>query len=54
MKKIVLAIMLLAYALFSADNFTFEKVNNMQEISNKKFTLITGGLDKFGNLCNQE
>lgn len=54
MKKIVLAIMLLAYALFSADNFTFEKVNNMQEVSNKKFTLITGGLDKFGNLCNQE
>ncbi len=54
MKKIVLAIMLLAYALFSADNFTFEKVNNMQEISNKKFTLITGGLDKFSNLCNQE
>lgn len=54
MKKIVLAIMLLAYALFSADNFTFEKVNNMQEISNKKFTLITGGLDKFGNLCNKE
>lgn len=54
MKKIVLAIMLLAYALFSADNFTFEKVNNMQEISNKKFTLITGGLDKFSNLCNKE
>ena len=54
MKKIVLAIMLLAYALFSADNFTFEKVNNMQEVSNKKFTLVTGGLDKFGNLCNQE
>lgn len=37
MKKIVLAIMLLAYALFSADNFTFEKVNNAQEVSNKKF-----------------
>ena len=36
MKKIVLAIMLLAHTLFSADNFTFEKVNNMQEISNKK------------------
>lgn len=54
MKKIVLAIMLLAHTLFSADNFTFEKVNNMQEVSNKKFTLITGGLDKFGNLCNQE
>lgn len=54
MKKIVLAIMLLAYALFSVDNFTFEKVNNAQEVSNKKFTLITGGLDKFGNLCNQE
>lgn len=54
MKKIVLAIMLLAYALFSADNFTFEKVNNAQEVSSKKFTLITGGLDKFGNLCNQE
>lgn len=54
MKTIVLAIILLAYALFSADNFTFEKVNNMQEVSNKKFTLITGGLDKFGNLCNQE
>ena len=54
MKKIVLAIMLLAYALFSADNFTFEKVNNMQEVSNKKFTLITGGFDKFSNLCNKE
>ncbi len=51
MKKIVLAIMLLAYALFSADNFTFE---NAQEVSNKKFTLITGGLDKFSNLCNKE
>ena len=38
MKKIVLAIMLLAHTLFSADNFTFEKVNNMQEISNKKLT----------------
>ena len=37
MKTIVLAIILLAYALFSADNFTFEKVNNMQEVSNKKF-----------------
>lgn len=36
MKKIVLAIMLLAYALFSADNFTFEKVNNAQEVSSKK------------------
>lgn len=36
MKKIVLAIMLLAHTLFSADNFTFEKVNNAQEISNKK------------------
>ena len=36
MKKIVLAITLLAHTLFSADNFTFEKVNNMQEISNKK------------------
>ena len=54
MKKIVLAIMLLAYALFSADNFTFEKVNNAQEVSSKKFTLITGGLDKFSNLCNKE
>ena len=54
MKKIVLAIMLLAHTLFSADNFTFEKVNNAQEVSSKKFTLITGGLDKFGNLCNQE
>lgn len=54
MKKIVLAIMLLAHTLFSADNFTFEKINNMQEVSSKKFTLITGGLDKFGNLCNQE
>ena len=36
MKKIVLAITLLAHTLFSADNFTFEKVNNAQEISNKK------------------
>ena len=54
MKKIVLAIMLLAYALFSADNFTFEKVNNAQEVYSKKLTLITGGLDKFGNLCNKE
>lgn len=36
MKKIVLAIMLLAHTLFSADNFTFEKVNNAQEISSKK------------------
>lgn len=54
MKKIVLAIILLAHTLFSADNFTFEKVNNMQEVSNKKFTLITGGLDKFSNLCNKE
>ena len=36
MKKIVLAITLLAHTLFSADNFTFEKVNNMQEISSKK------------------
>ena len=36
MKTIVLAIMLLAYALFSADNFTFEKVNNAQEVSSKK------------------
>lgn len=54
MKTIVLAIILLAHTLFSADNFTFEKVNNAQEVSSKKFTLITGGLDKFGNLCNQE
>ena len=54
MKKIVLAIILLAHTLFSADNFTFKKVNNAQEVSNKKFTLITGRLDKFGNLCNQE
>lgn len=36
MKKIVLAIMLLAHTLFSADNFTFEKVNNAQEVSSKK------------------
>ena len=36
MKKIVLVALLLAHTLFSADNFTFEKVNNMQEISNKK------------------
>lgn len=36
MKKIVLAIMLLAHTLFSVDDFTFEKVNNAQEVSSKK------------------